>query len=113
MCPVCFSGADPVTRETLNAGIGVLLGVTVIVLGMFARFFVQLARRSRAAAHLVDHTSSGRPSSGRPAAFAEASVPKEGRPLREGADDIDRRGRPSLSAEASAKAEGRPNRRVA
>jgi hypothetical protein len=93
MCPVCFSGADPVTRETLNAGIGVLLGVTVIVLGLFARFFVQLARRSRAAAHLVDHTSSGRPSSGRP----------EGRPLREGTDDVDRRGRPS----------GRPNRRVA
>jgi hypothetical protein len=87
MCPVCFSGADPVTRETLNAGIGVLLGVTVIVLGLFARFFVQLARRSRAAAHLVDHTSSGRPSSGS--------------------------GRPSLGAEASAKAAGRPNRRVA
>lgn len=55
MCPVCFSGADAVTRETLNAGIGVLLGVTAIVLAMFARFFVKLARRSRAAAHLVDH----------------------------------------------------------
>ena len=55
MCPVCFTGADPVARETLNAGIGVLLGVTAIVLALFARFFVTLARRSRAAAHLVDH----------------------------------------------------------
>ena len=55
MCPVCFSGNDPVTRETLNAGIGVLMGVTVFVLAFFARFFISLARRSRAAAHLVDH----------------------------------------------------------
>ena len=55
MCPVCFTGADPVARETLNAGIGVLLGVTVIVLTLFARFFITLARRSRASAHLVDH----------------------------------------------------------
>ena len=61
MCPVCFSGADAVTRETLNAGIGVLLGVTVIVLAMFARFFVKLARRSRAAAHLVNHATDERP----------------------------------------------------
>ena len=45
MCPVCFTGADPVARETLNAGIGVLLGVTAIVLALFARFFVTLARR--------------------------------------------------------------------
>jgi hypothetical protein len=55
MCPVCFTGGDPVARETLNAGIGVLLGVTVVVLALFARFFLKLARRSRAAAHLVDH----------------------------------------------------------
>ena len=55
MCPVCFTGGDAVTRETLNAGIGVLLGVTVVVLGLFARFFLRLARRSQAAAHLVNH----------------------------------------------------------
>ena len=63
MCPVCFTGGDAVTRETLNAGIGVLLGVTVVVLGLFARFFLKLARRSRAAAHLVDHqgTADDRP----------------------------------------------------
>ena len=52
-CPVCFGGEDTVVRESLNAGIGVLLGVTVVVLGLFARVFVQLARRSREAAHLV------------------------------------------------------------
>ena len=33
-CPVCFGGDDPVVRESLNAGIGVLLGVTVVVLGL-------------------------------------------------------------------------------
>lgn len=52
-CPVCFGGEDPAMRESLNAGIGVLLGVTAVVLGCFARFFVTLARRSRDAAHLV------------------------------------------------------------
>ena len=57
MCPVCFTGADQVTRETLNAGIGVLLGVTVVMLALFARFFIKLARRSRASAHLVDHAA--------------------------------------------------------
>ena len=60
MCPVCFTGGDPVARETLNAGIGVLLGVTLVVLGLFARFFLKLARRSREAAHLVDHEVGGR-----------------------------------------------------
>jgi hypothetical protein len=40
-------------RESLNAGIGVLMGVTSLVLAAFARFFIQLARRSRDGAHLV------------------------------------------------------------
>jgi len=34
-------------RESLNAGIGVLMGVTAIVLACFARFFIVLARRSQ------------------------------------------------------------------
>ena len=48
-CPVCFGGDDPVVRESLNAGIGVLLGVTGVVLGCFARFFLVLAKRARLA----------------------------------------------------------------
>ena len=52
-CPVCFGGDDTVMRESLNAGIGVLVGVTGIVLAAFARFIVLLARRSREA-HLVE-----------------------------------------------------------
>jgi hypothetical protein len=58
-CPVCFGGDDIVVRESLNVGIGVLLGVTCVVLGCFARFFVVLARRSRDAAHLVGHVAPG------------------------------------------------------
>jgi hypothetical protein len=46
-CPVCFGGDDIAIRESLNAGIGILLGVTAIVLGAFLRFFFQLARRAR------------------------------------------------------------------
>ena len=66
-CPVCFGGDDPVVRESLNAGIGVLLGVTAIVLGSFARFFLSLARRSREAAHLVGmSTSNSQPSTSSP-----------------------------------------------
>ena len=53
-CPVCFGGDDIAIRESLNAGIGVLLGVTAIVLGGFARFILRLARRSREHAHLVE-----------------------------------------------------------
>ena len=48
-CPVCFGGEDTVMRESLNAGIGVLMGVTTIVLAGFARFIVVLARRAREA----------------------------------------------------------------
>lgn len=54
-CPVCFgAAADPVLRESMNAGIVVLLGVTAVVLACFLRFFLALARRSRESAHLVD-----------------------------------------------------------
>ena len=63
-CPVCFSAAEvePAVRESMNIGILVLLGVTTGVLTCFARFFLALARRSRTAAHLVQHdeTSVGR-----------------------------------------------------
>lgn len=53
-CPVCFGGDDPAMRESLTAGIGVLLGVTIVVLGCFARFFYSLARRARLASELLD-----------------------------------------------------------
>jgi hypothetical protein len=54
-CPVCFStAADHTVREGLNAGIFVLLGVTFLVLGGFARFFYTLARRAREAAPFVE-----------------------------------------------------------
>jgi hypothetical protein len=62
-CPICFGGEDAATRESLNAGIGVLLGVTAIVLALFARFIAQLARRSRESAHLVTDLTWGRASS--------------------------------------------------
>jgi hypothetical protein len=52
-CPVCFGNVEPAVRESLNAGILVLLGVTAVVLACFVRFFIALARRSRDAAHLV------------------------------------------------------------
>ena len=52
-CPVCFGGEDTPMRESLNAGIGVLMGVTAIVLAGFARFIVVLARRSREAARVT------------------------------------------------------------
>lgn len=58
-CPVCFGGEDTVMRESLNAGIGVLMGVTAIVLAGFARFILLLARRSREA-HLVEEGAEAR-----------------------------------------------------
>jgi hypothetical protein len=46
-CPVCYQPVDEVVRTSMNLGIGVLLGTTIVVLACFARFFVSLARRSR------------------------------------------------------------------
>jgi hypothetical protein len=43
-------------RESLIAGISVLLGVTIVVLGCFARFFVSLARRAREVAMAKETT---------------------------------------------------------
>ena len=59
-CPVCFGNLPPVARESMNLGILVLLGVTAGVLACFARFFIVLARRSRASAHLVDVATDGK-----------------------------------------------------
>lgn len=53
-CPVCFGGEDPIVRDGLMAGVSVLLGITLVVLGCFARFFLSLARKSRTSAHLVE-----------------------------------------------------------
>jgi hypothetical protein len=48
-CPVCYApAADAAIRESMNLGIFVLLGVTLTVLGGFARFFLVLARRAKA-----------------------------------------------------------------
>jgi hypothetical protein len=46
-CPVCFGSVDATVRESVNAGILVLLVTTAGVLGGFVRFFISLARRSR------------------------------------------------------------------
>jgi hypothetical protein len=57
-CQVCYAALDTTFVESMNAGIAVLLGVTVVVLGCFARFFLVLARRSRENAHLVGYVAS-------------------------------------------------------
>jgi hypothetical protein len=48
LCSVCFNGAESAMRESLNAGIFVLLGVTGLELAAVGAFLVQIARRSRA-----------------------------------------------------------------
>jgi hypothetical protein len=75
-CPVCFSviEVDPSVRESMNIGILVLLGATAGVLGCFARFFLALARRSRASAHLVRHTENAAGGSSRPAVGLNADA---------------------------------------
>jgi len=46
-CPVCFGAGDGPMADGLNAGIAVLLGVTVVVLGGFAAGIAGIARRAR------------------------------------------------------------------
>jgi hypothetical protein len=47
-CVVCFSAADPVVRDSVNAGVFVLLGVTLLVLTGILAFLVGMMRRARA-----------------------------------------------------------------
>ena len=51
-CPVCFGGADPGMRDGLIAGMSVLAGVMLLVVGAFASFILRIARRS-----LRDHAA--------------------------------------------------------
>lgn len=54
-CPVCYLPADEAARTSLNLGIFVLLGVTLVVLAGFLRFIASLARRARQAAPTGEH----------------------------------------------------------
>lgn len=46
-CPVCFGAPDSPQVKGMQAGILALLGVTVVMLGAFATFFLYLRRRLR------------------------------------------------------------------
>lgn len=48
-CPVCFGQSDDPMARAMNMGILLMLGVVVGVLGGFAAFIVNLARRARLA----------------------------------------------------------------
>jgi hypothetical protein len=45
-CPVCFRMEDGPAADGLRAAVGVLIGVTVVVLGAAARFVVRFTRRA-------------------------------------------------------------------
>ena len=81
-CPICFGGDDLVVRESLNAGIGVLMGVTLVVLACFARLVWQLARRSRESAHLVTEAYWMRGANPHRAGSADATSPAPPAPAR-------------------------------
>jgi hypothetical protein len=58
-CPVCFGASDSLMARGLNMGIFVLLGITVVVLGAFATFFLYLMRRAKLAELTPAMPSSG------------------------------------------------------
>ena len=47
-CPICFGASDAPMAIGMNWGVLTLLGVTAVVLGSFATFFVRLVRRAEA-----------------------------------------------------------------
>lgn len=48
-CPVCFGAVDSPMFDAMTLAVVALLGVTVVVLGGFAAFFIYLIRQSRRA----------------------------------------------------------------
>ncbi len=46
-CPVCFRVEESAATDGVVAAVLVLVGVTTVVLGAFARFIVGFARRER------------------------------------------------------------------
>ncbi len=46
-CAVCFGAPDSLQVKGMQMGIIALLGVTVVVLGSFATFFLYLRRRQK------------------------------------------------------------------
>jgi hypothetical protein len=48
-CPVCFGQNDSAMAVAMNAGVLMMLGVVVVMLGLFASFIFYLARRARLA----------------------------------------------------------------
>jgi heme/copper-type cytochrome/quinol oxidase subunit 2 len=46
-CPICFRVEESATTDGLRAAVLVLVGVTVVVLGGFARFIVGFAKREK------------------------------------------------------------------
>ena len=49
-CPICFGASDAPMALGMNWGVVTLLGVTLLVLGSFATWFVRLVRRTERAA---------------------------------------------------------------
>jgi len=57
-CPICFRVEENATTDGVLAAVGVLLGVTVVVLGAFGAFVIRFARReARASARFGSHGS--------------------------------------------------------
>lgn len=46
-CPICFRVEESATTDGARAAVLVLVGVTTVVLGAFARFIVGFAKRER------------------------------------------------------------------
>jgi heme/copper-type cytochrome/quinol oxidase subunit 2 len=46
-CPICFQVEENATTDGVQAAVLVLVGVTTVVLGAFARFVAGFARRER------------------------------------------------------------------
>ena len=43
-CAICFGGADGPLLDAARLGVLVMVGVTVVVLAMFARFFLRISK---------------------------------------------------------------------
>ena len=59
-CAICFGGADGPLLDAARLGVLVMVGVTVVILSLFARFFLRISKSGGSPSYLAGSDSPSR-----------------------------------------------------